>query len=92
MLDCMDFTVHDKDLNQHEMREKNCKLENLVGFNEVGLDDVMGLLMSDHEALSNEQLIIEKESREEEGSEDRSCVYAYKYKVVQSCESSAKLQ
>ena len=36
------------------MREKNCKLENLVGFNEVGLDDVMGLLMSDHEALSNE--------------------------------------
>lgn len=63
----------------------------LVGFNEVDLDDVMDLLMSDHEVLSNEYLILEKESREEEGSENRSCAYAHKYKVVQSCESSAKL-
>jgi hypothetical protein len=66
-------------------------LANLVGFNEVGLDGVMDLLMSDHEILSNEYFILEKESREEEGSEDGSCAYANKYKVVQSCEPSAKL-
>jgi hypothetical protein len=42
-------------------------LANLVGFNEVDLDDVMDLLMSDNKVLSNEYLILEKKSREEEG-------------------------
>jgi hypothetical protein len=47
--------------------------------------------MSDHEVLSIEYLILENKSREEGGSEDGSCAYAYRYKVVQRCESSAKL-
>jgi len=42
---------------------KNCKLANLVGFKEVDLNDVVDLLMSDHEVLSNESLTVEKESR-----------------------------
>ena len=42
-------------------------MANLVGFNEVDLDDVMDLLMSDNKVLSNEYLILEKKSREEEG-------------------------
>ena len=41
-------------------------MANLVGFNEVDLDDVMDLLMSDNKVLSNEYLILEKKSREEE--------------------------
>ena len=60
-------------------------MANLVGFSEVGLDDVMDSLMSDHVVLSNEYLILGKKSEEEEGSEDRSCAYADRYRDVQSC-------
>jgi hypothetical protein len=49
-------------------------LANIVGFNEVDLDDVVDVLMSDKEELSNEDLIeLEEESREvagEEGTEE----------------------
>jgi DDE superfamily endonuclease./Tc5 transposase DNA-binding domain./CENP-B N-terminal DNA-binding domain. len=65
--DCKGFTV-DEDLNQ--TIEKIVQLANIVGFNEVDLDDVVDVLMSDKEELSNEDLIeLEEESREGAGGE-----------------------
>ena len=68
---CKGFTV-DEDLNQ--TIEKIVQLANIVGFNEVDLDDVVDVLMSDKEEFSNDDLIeLKKESREvagEEGTEE----------------------
>jgi phage portal protein BeeE len=48
-------------LNQR--REKIVHLANVVGFNTVYLGDVMDLLMSDKEELSNAELVeLEKDS------------------------------
>jgi len=71
--DCKGFTV-DEDLNQ--TIEKIVQVANIVGFNEVDLDDVVDVLMSDKEEFSNEDLPVlelKEESREvagEEGTEE----------------------
>jgi len=65
--DCKGFAV-DEDLNQ--MIEKIVQLANIVGFNEVDLNDVVDVLMSDKEEFSNEDLIeLKEESREVAGEE-----------------------
>jgi hypothetical protein len=47
----------------NQMTEKIVHLANVVEFNEVYLDDVMDLLMSDKEELSDEDLSeLEKDS------------------------------
>jgi len=64
--DCKGFAV-DEDLNQ--TIEKIVQLANIVGFNEVDLDDVVDVL-SDKEEFFNEDLIeIKEESREVAGEE-----------------------
>jgi hypothetical protein len=60
------FSV-DEDLNQ--TIEKIVQLANTVGFNEVDLDDVVDVLMSCKEELSNEDLIELEESREVAGED-----------------------
>jgi len=69
--DCKGFTV-DEDLNQ--TIEKIVQLANIVGFNEVDLNDVVDVLMPDKDEFSNEDLMeLKEEIREvvgEEGTEE----------------------